>query len=148
MTARKTPVASVTVRRALRAPRRKVWEAWTSSRALQEWFTSPGHPITGAEVDLRPGGRYVLRWIAEADGTHVHAEGVYREVVEPERLVFTWKSSHAPGMSETLVTVELRERGEETELLLTHEGFDTDKLREEHEGGWKAVLDSLVSHLE
>jgi hypothetical protein len=50
-------------------------------------------------------------------------------------------------MSETVVTVELLEVEGGTELILTHEGFDTETLRREHDEGWKEVLDSLVRSL-
>jgi uncharacterized protein YndB with AHSA1/START domain len=147
MKANKALIASVTVKRRLEAQRQRVWEAWTSAEALMAWFTTPDWPIVGAEADPRPGGRYVLRWVSGADGKPVHCQGVYREVVEPERLVFTWTSSHAPGMSETVVTVVLREVDGGTELSLTHEGFDTEKLRKEHDEGWAEMVDCLAEHL-
>ncbi len=73
-----------------------------------------------------------------------YVRGVYQEVVAPERLVFTWAWEWpGPRGEETLVTVELFEVGDQTELVLTHERFPDQQQREEHTGGWNAMLDRL-----
>ena len=53
---------------------------------MAEGFTTPI-----AEVDLKVGGRYRLGMKAPGDNPLLIVGGVYREIVHPERLVFTWQ---------------------------------------------------------
>ena len=70
--------------------------------------------------------------------------GSYREVRPPERLVYTWawQGTRMDGI-ETLVTVDFREAGQDTEVLLTHEGFDTQGDHTAHRDAWIGCLDRL-----
>lgn len=142
-----TPKASLQIRRRLAAPREKVFEAWTRPEALKAWFTHEGYTTLEAEADPRPGGTYRMRMLKHETQEKFHVEGVYSEVVPPERLVFTWKWSHVEGMNDTRVTVELQDAGGSTELVLSHELFESEDLRNDHDTGWNKVLDSLAAHL-
>jgi uncharacterized protein YndB with AHSA1/START domain len=72
-------------------------------------------------------------------------------VKPPERLVFTWEWEDDPDRKDagdTLVTIELRERGTGTEVVLTHERFPNERARREHEAGWGEVLETIGRGLE
>jgi len=77
------------------------------------------------------------------------ATGVYREIDPPSRLVFTWRweEGEGPKEGETVVTVELAERGEDTLLELIHEGFATADARDGHDQGWSSALNRLEASL-
>jgi uncharacterized protein YndB with AHSA1/START domain len=79
------------------------------------------------------------------DGTDLWLGGVYREIVEPERLVFThaWLDANGKPGPETLVTVTLTERGGKTEMKFRQTGFDSTESREGHAGGWGECFDKL-----
>ncbi|TMA45393.1 MAG: SRPBCC domain-containing protein [Deltaproteobacteria bacterium] len=49
--------------------------------------------------------------------------------------------------AETLVTIELHERGRTTELVLTHEDFETVEACDRHRQGWSSSLDCLYEYL-
>ena len=76
------------------------------------------------------------------DGEEHDVSGVYREVIPNERLVYTWAWKSTPER-ESLVTVELREKGDATELTLTHERFADSEARDRHQEGWTGCLDRL-----
>src|SRR6516164_1264727 len=100
------------------APRRLVFEAWTKPEHLARWQGAPrGFTVTTHEVDFRPGGAYRL-CMRSPDGIDHWLQGVYREIVEPERLVFThvWLNAEGKPGKETLVTITFTERGGKTEL--------------------------------
>ena len=78
------------ITRVFDAPREEVWRAWTEPERLAAWWGKRGWstPVSSVEIDVRPGGVFRLNSINDEDGREMPMEGVYREVVEPERLVF------------------------------------------------------------
>lgn len=134
---------SLRLTRLIRADREAVFRAWTEPGAMREWFCPEGGTVEAAESDPRVGGRYriVMR---TSHGLSV-ATGIYREIDPPRRLVFTWRweAGEGPKEGETIVTVELTERGEATDLELIHEGFATAEARDGHEQGWSSALNRL-----
>jgi uncharacterized protein YndB with AHSA1/START domain len=97
-----------------------------------------------AEVDVRVGGRYRIHMQAP-DGTLHRVTGIYREVDPPRRLVYTWAWEEKPAEGETLVTVECHDRGGRTEVVLIHERFPNEAVRDQHESGWTGCLVKLAT---
>jgi uncharacterized protein YndB with AHSA1/START domain len=135
---------SLTIRRTYPRPRAEIFRAWTDPQELMKWWAPPGHDSPSADIDLRVGGRYRLAIRKLPGGTPFYVSGVYREIVIPERLVFTWNwEGGPPSGSGTLVTVEFHNTADGTELVLSHERFDTEASRDAHAQGWQGVLDKL-----
>jgi len=134
-----TPTA-LSISRIVRAPRERVFRAWTTPELLKKWW-GPG-PVTcpEAHIDLREGGRYSIA-NQELDGSITWISGEFQRVRVPEQLVYTWSASIVPG--ETLVTLEFLEHPEGTEIRLTHERFANAEVRDMHLGGWIGCLDKL-----
>jgi uncharacterized protein YndB with AHSA1/START domain len=150
--------------RTFNAPRDEVFRAWTEPELIKQWFGPPGISLPEVEVELRVGGEYrfevkaseevrrELRQQAGPDagtyeGEGTHLVGSFLEVIPPQRLVytFTWDPPPAPvfGSGETVVTVEFNDRGESTELVLTHEKFAEAEVRDFHSFGWAGGLEKL-----
>jgi uncharacterized protein YndB with AHSA1/START domain len=129
------------LRRIYAASREEIFAAWTDPQQMREWLCPAGATIPLIEVDLRVGGAFRIDMQSE-QGTFTHT-GIYREIVPPERLVFTWSSS-ATQHEETLVMVELVQHGGQTELVLTHTGLPDKKSQEMHAMGWDSILDKLA----
>jgi uncharacterized protein YndB with AHSA1/START domain len=83
------------------------------------------------------------------EGAEYWRSGVYREVVPPERLVFTYVTDdpHSLPGQETLVTVTFEELGAKTKLTLRQTLFDSAEARDAHQGGWTSTLERLAGHL-
>lgn len=144
-TSASTAIPAVEVRRTFRATRERVFAAWTRPEQLSQW-AAPG-PMTGkAEVDLRVGGRYRIEMTA-SDGAKRVVGGAYRVVDAPSKLVYTWQWLDRENATEMLVTVEFHARGAETDVVLRHEGFSTEKDRDAHEKGWLACVPKIESLL-
>jgi len=79
------------------------------------------------------------------DGDVFYLGGVFREIRPPERLVYTWQWEGEPG--ETLVTVEFRDLGSRTEVVLTHERFPDAEAVARHTDGWNGCLIRLAELL-
>jgi len=134
---------ALTLKRRLNAPPARVFEAWTDPAKIVRWF-GPAETIPGsvrAEMDVRVGGRYRASFTT-ADGEYHEVGGVYREVVDGERLSFSW-AWHTTPERESLVTVTLRPDGDGTWLTLHHEQFLDEAARDGHRRGWTGTLDKL-----
>jgi uncharacterized protein YndB with AHSA1/START domain len=100
------------------APRRLVWEAYTRPELLRRWFVGPGGWVLAVcDVDLRPGGKY--RYVWKKDDAEMGMGGVYREVVEPERIVGTEKFDQAWYPGEALGTMVFTEKDGRTTFTQT-----------------------------
>lgn len=136
---------SLEVRKVIRAPRERVFRAWTTPSELKQW-SSPGPvEVVTSEVDLRVGGAYKL-FMRSPDGAQHDAYGVYREVDAPRRLSYTWSWVQEPDVKDTIVTVDFNDLGADgTEVVLRHSGFATVKQRMSHTEGWTAILEKLAA---
>jgi glutathione S-transferase len=133
---------SVEVRRTIRAPRQRVFDAWTKADELKAWHAPGPLTVSLAEIDLRPGGAFRIHMRAP-DGTEHRATGVYREVDPPRKVVYTWGWEGEHKVKDSVVTLEFHERGNATEVVLTHSGIMDDEERSNHEKGWTAIIDKL-----
>ena len=133
--------------RTVAAPREEVFRAWTDPEVLRRWWAAqPAWESPLAETDVRVGGRYCLSMRDPDSGDEHTVGGKYVEVVPPERLVYTWTWEGADEDSASagsVVTVEFREDGEGTTVVLTHDGIADERSRENHAHGWSGCLDNL-----
>jgi uncharacterized protein YndB with AHSA1/START domain len=140
--------SALTLRRTFAAPRARVFEAWTDPYAMKQWWGPKDYEPRTAEVSLKAGGRYRVGMRKRRLGQIFFCSGTYREVVPPERLVctFRWELPDT-NTGETLITLEFFDRGEQTETVLTQEGFLSPESRDQHEQGWVSALDCLDDFL-
>lgn len=132
------------------APRTLVFAAYTERKHLERWQGAPeGMTVTVEQSDIRVGGRYRICMHAP-DGAEHWLEGVYREVVPPERLVFThtWLDARMQPTIETLVTITFVDRAGKTELTLRQTGLASPASRAGHEHGWGSTFNRLHDYLE
>ena len=140
------PRANLTlnVSRVFDVPRERVFRAWTDPTLLEKWWGPPGFTCPTAQVDLRAGGRYRLA-MKPPEGETFYLGGEFREIRPPERLVYTWQWEGDP--LETLVTVEFKDLGARTEVILTHERFPDAEAVARHTDGWNGCLLRLTELL-
>ncbi len=134
---------SLTLKRRLRATPAKVYAAWTDPRQIARWWGPAGAIVLETDADVRKGGTFRKR-TRTPDGEEHVVNGIYREVVANEKLVFTW-AWHSTPERESLVTVTLKPDGADTILTLLHEQFFDAAARDGHRFGWSGALDTLES---
>ena len=139
---------SLTLKRRLKAPPEKVYEAWTQPEKMIQWWgvgamsgSGCGGKTPIAETDLRVGGRFRVQFWSQ-NGEHNSASGTYKEIVPNRKLVFSWAWQSTPERV-SQVTIGLKPDGDGTMLTLTHEQFADERARDNHRGGWTAALDNL-----
>lgn len=133
------------------APREKLFRAWTDPELLKQWFAPLPYTTPRAELDVRPGGANLIV-MRGPDGNEFPNRGVYLEVVENERLVFTdaytaaWEPSDKPFMT---VIVTFEDEGGKTRYTARVRHW-TVADREAHEKmgfheGWGQCADQLAA---
>ena len=131
--------------------RRKLYRCWTEPELLKQWFTPPPYRTIRAELDLRPGGSSLIV-MQGPDGTEIPNRGVYLELVENERLVFTdayvsaWEPSEKPFMT-VMITFADEAGGTRYTARARHWSVAD---REAHEkmgfhNGWGIAADQLAA---
>ena len=142
------------------APRELVWRAWTEPDLFMRWWGPKGFTTPHCEIDLRVGGR-LLNCMRSPEGQEFWSTGVYREIVEPTRLVYTdsfadEKGNVVPASHygvtgdvplEMLVTVTFEDLGGKTRMTLRHEGLPAGEMREGAGTGWSESFDKLAEVL-
>ncbi len=138
---------SLTIVRRFKAPIEAVYQAWTDAEELKRWMApGPTMVVALAQSDPKVGGRYRIVMQAHSGEEH-RVGGVYREIAANRKLVFTWAWESTPER-ESLVTVELKAMGKETELTLTHERFADAQARDKHNQGWNGCLENLAKRFQ
>ena len=136
------------ITRVFDAPRSLVYKIWTQPLHMKNWWGPRGYTTLSCEVDLRPGGAWRVA-SRHSDGSETAEQGVFREIVEPERLVFThaWEDQEGRPGHETLVTVTFVEHDGKTKLTFHQARFTSTKIRDGHVEGWNESFDMLAEYL-
>ena len=141
----------VAITRLFRAPRARVFEAWTQARHLACWFGPNGFTFPSCEADARPGGVFTL-CMRSPEGKDYWVRGVYREARPPERVVITCTlhDEHGVPRVDELIEVTLAERDGHTslELLATcsGRGDEAAAMLGRMPKGWSQTIARLSSH--
>jgi uncharacterized protein YndB with AHSA1/START domain len=130
------------------APRRLLFKMWTEPEHLVRWWGPAGFTMIFSRMDVRQGGAWT-RSIQAPDGSVIRKHGVYREIVPPERLVFTYVTDDPEGNPgrETLVTVSFVDLGGKTRLTLHQAPFQAVATRDDHLRGWTGALERFAEYL-
>lgn len=139
-----------TLVRVVSASTETVWQLWTDPAELTHWFHPQGAttPRDTISVDLRVGGRYRYTMVDDRSGAETVAGGIYLDVREPERLVFTWGGPDDPVEGAPIVTVTLTARGDQTEIVLHVRRIASRRHGDTAVDGWDQALDILAAHLD
>ena len=136
------------VSRLIDAPRELVFQAWTDPEQIARWWGPRGFVTVEHDMDIRPGGAYwfVMR---SPEGTDHRKRGVYREIVAPERIAFTfaWEAADGTLGHETLVTVTFDAVDDKTRLTLRQGAFDSVAGRDDHVIGWTSCLERFGNYM-
>ena len=130
----------ITVNRTIPAPAEKIYDVWIDPK-------SPGGPWHGAErVIFNPvvDGLYYLA--IKHEGRVWPHYGRFIKMERPSVVEFTWMSEGTKG-AESVVTVTLQQRGDQTDVTLRHAGVPDDELGHQHKEGWTWILNALADAL-
>ena len=145
----RTPIADreLVIERLIDAPRDFVFRTWVDPRMGLVWWGPADTPATHVQIDLRIGGQWSGR-LRSPDGRELRQKGVFREIVPPERLVFTfvWEDASGRGQ-ESLVSLHFTEEAGRTRLTLNERPFRSRAVRDANVVEWSEAIDRFVSLL-
>jgi uncharacterized protein YndB with AHSA1/START domain len=153
------PTGDLTISRTFDAPREAVWQAWTEPERVKRWWGPKAYTAPVCKMDLREGGKY-LYCMRSPEGQDFWSTGVYREIVAPERLVYSHSFADEEGnvvpathysMSvdfplEMQVTVTFEAEEGKAKVTLHHHGMPK-AMFELAKSGWNESLDKLAASL-
>ena len=143
---------TVAITRVFRAPRERVFEAWTRAEHLVHWFGPAGFSVHSAEIDARPGGIFRL-CVRSPDGKDYWVRGEYRDVIPPEHLVIACTADDANGIPrlEEIIDVKFAGRKGITEVKLraTARGLNAEAapMLDGMEAVWAQTFTRLDTHV-
>ncbi|MFY0598156.1 MAG: SRPBCC domain-containing protein [Cyclobacteriaceae bacterium] len=129
-----------------RAPREKVFKAWTKPVSIKKWFMADeGVIVTDVEVNLRVGGTYFIEAAFPGyDPTKI--DGEFLRVEQPTALEYTWLTPVLKGRK-TKVDVTFEDSGNGSKIRLSHGEFEDENEMQLHIHGWKECLSRLSDYL-
>jgi len=158
------PVKPFVISREFDAPRELVWNAWTESERIKQWWGPKGAVVEYSKLDFRVGGmlHYCMRFAEQ----EIWGKKVYRDITKPERIVFVNSFSDKSGgtthhpMSPTwplemLTTVTFNEHGGKTTVTIEWIPINAsaaelktfDEGRDSMNQGWSGTLGQLAEYL-
>jgi uncharacterized protein YndB with AHSA1/START domain len=143
----KTTGLSLVLNRVIRAPRARVFQAFSSVDEFKKWFGPDDCRVLDGEVNFRKGGGYRLNMHTSSVGP-AELFGAYDEIVPNERLRLTWTWRNNPAMDgwgTMSVTIEFADHRDGTLVTIQHDGLLNDEVREGHTHGWNGSLDKLAA---
>lgn len=146
------PTTDLRLERVVKAPRSLLWECWTTPEHIRHFFVPRPHQVTECDIDLRVGGRF--NTVFDVDGTEMRNEGVWLEIVEGQKLVFTdsysegWKPSPDPFMTAIILFEDAGDGATRYTAIARHRSAEA---RQSHEDmgffdGWGTVVDQLEEY--
>ena len=130
----------LTLSRTIKAKPEEVFDVWLDTR-------SPGGPWFGCErVILQPVVDGLFYHGVRHEGRMWAHYGRFIRLERPRLIEHTWVSEATRGI-ETIVTLDIAPRGDETALTLRHSNVPDDAMGRRHEEGWTFVLSAIAGRL-
>jgi uncharacterized protein YndB with AHSA1/START domain len=112
----------IVLERIFKAPRKPLFRAYTDPNLISRWWGRTGYTTTVDRMEVKPGGAW--RFVQRAPEGHRYAfRGVYRGIVAPNWLAYTFEFEGMPGQV-LLETVTFEERDGQTKVT-ANALFDT-----------------------
>lgn len=146
------PETDLKLERIVDVPRDRVWQCWTTPSHLKHFFVPKPHKVKACEIDLCVGGRF--NTVFEINGSEMANQGVFLEIVDGKKLVFTdgytegWKPSENPFMTAILLLEDAGVGKTRYTAIARHRTPEARKAHEEmgFYEGWGIVVDQLTDY--
>jgi uncharacterized protein YndB with AHSA1/START domain len=149
MTERSAQHGSFTIERNFAAAPAKVFAAFSTQAGKSQWFFGPpGWKELEREFDFRVGGRERLKGQFPNNGRVTDFDCLFHEIVPNQRIIYSY-GMHLDGnrISVSLATIEFREAGRGTRLIVTEQGVFLDGYDDagSREQGTRGLIEKLAA---
>lgn len=134
----------ITLTRNIQASPAALFDAFADSDKMSEWFYQEGQWSAQVANQFLESGEYMCMLFRE-DGQSQVIQGIYREIVADQRIIFSWDSDRVQG---SMVVIEFRESDNGTELNMLQEGLANAELQTFHQSMWEELLTHLAEYVE
>ena len=125
--------------------KRLVFRALTDHDHIKKWNSPKNFDVTFSEGELKVGEKYRYG-MQSGEGPEMVLTGKYKEIDQPDRLVYTQSRLGAPD-SETEISITLEENEGKTTMVFQHSGFPSKEFRDGAIHGWNQAFEKLEFHL-
>ncbi|MDH5180498.1 MAG: SRPBCC domain-containing protein [Gammaproteobacteria bacterium] len=146
MNADKSPLE---FRRQYRHQIHHVFNAFATAEAISQWFAPHESIKTNVtQYEFYTGGRYRMEFTLP-DGITTSLTGEFHAIDKPAHLAFSfcWEKPDPHADIDTLVSIDLLEDGEYTQLIVSHIKLKGEDMRARHNEGWLGTLSRLDDYL-
>lgn len=148
----------LTISRVIKAPRAKVWNAWTDPASFEQWWLPEPYTCKVVEMDLRPGGALITEMSENGKDFTPHMNACFLAADKLERIVFTnalvagWRPAehHYPTAITAIITLKDHPLGTDYAAHVMHKTI-ADRNAHEEMGfydGWGTVIAQLAKRVE
>jgi len=144
MTETTSGTVELTITRIFEAPREIVFRCMLEPEHLTHFWGPIGvsTPIDKITIDPRPGGAFDTVMVNDASGEEYATHGVFVEIVEPERIVWT-----EPGMGITNASTFIDLGDGRTEVQIVQTNLPVEFTSDEAQAGFQSSLDRFAAYL-
>ncbi len=139
---------TINLTRVIKAPRERVYAAFTTPALAKQWWSGAGWTHTELVLDAHPGGTWRFQMRNDESGQIFTSEGEYLEAIEPARLRWTNRWNDDGVQCNTQVTVTFTAVAGWSAVYVLHEFFPDKSTCASHQAGWGGCLDQLATLLQ
>jgi uncharacterized protein YndB with AHSA1/START domain len=130
-------LTEITVTHTIPATPEKIYDVWLNPK-------SPGGPWFGSErCIINPVVDGLFYNLVKHENRLWPHFGRFTVLEHPHKIEHTWMSEATKG-AESVVSITLEPRGDDTEFTLRHSGVPDDEMGHRHKDGWNWVLSMLA----
>lgn len=118
-----------------------LFKAWCQVETIKNWFAPGNMTVPEASAEVNEGGNYRIV-MQDTDGVQHIIGGKYYQVVENEKLTFSWQWEGSPNTTKVCILFKAL-ADNKASLELTHSEFDDEETRDKHNQGWQGCLGNL-----
>ena len=149
------PQRDLEISRIIKAPRAKVWDAWTKPEQFAQWWIPEPALCRVLELDVRPGGAMITEMNEDGTGFVPHMQACYLDVEAGRRIVFTnaltggWRPAEQAFIT-AIITLDDHDQGTAYRAVVMHKSPEDRAMHTDlgFYDGWGTVAGQLAKLVE
>lgn len=140
----------LTLSKDFNVPVARLYQAWITPDDLKQWWRPMGNILQHATTPPKQDGQIEYVFANEQGAHSFTITGVYKEVQEEKKLVYTWNwqiPAATVGDSAFLLTIEFSAAASGSRINVTQENFTDEEAVHPHQDGWEKALTDLQQFL-